>query len=119
MLPAIYLYKSCSTCQKALRFLKQNQIVCETKEITTTPPSVEELKQMLKYVGGDIRKLFNTSGLLYRELQLSHKLKEMPLDQALQLLNQNGMLVKRPFFIGSNFGFVGFQEAQWQQFLLN
>jgi arsenate reductase len=109
----VYVYTKCSTCQKALRFLEQNKISFIRKEITETPPSPKELQQMLKYMGGDMKKLFNTSGILYRELQLSEKLKEMSLDKALDLLSHNGMLVKRPFLLSDNQGLVGFREPQW------
>jgi len=109
----VYLYSKCSTCQKALHFLEQNKIPFIRKEIKDTPPSIAELDQMLKFVNGDVKKLFNTSGLVYRELDLSKKLPNMPLQEALTLLSQNGMLVKRPFLLGKNIGLVGFKEAQW------
>ena len=110
----VYVYSKCSTCQKALRFLEANQVAFEKKEIKETPPSLTELQAMLKYVKGDVKKLFNTSGLVYRELKLSEKLPTLSLDAALQLLSQDGMLVKRPFVLGDNKGLVGFHEAKWQ-----
>lgn len=111
----IYVYSKCSTCQKAIRFLEQKKMVFVQKEITLTPPSVEELKKMLKYKEGNIRKLFNTSGLLYKEMQLSQKLDEMSLDEAFNLLHKNGMLVKRPFVIASTYGLTGFSEKEWSE----
>jgi arsenate reductase (glutaredoxin) len=113
----VYVYGKCSTCQKALLFLKQNNLSFEAKEITQTPPSIFELKEMLKYVK-DLKKLFNSSGLLYKGLQLSQKLPLMPLDQALQLLATHGMLVKRPFLLGNDRGLLGFKEQDWSSQLL-
>jgi len=111
----VYIYKKCSTCQKALRFLEQlkEKRVVTIKEITVTPPSIEELQKMLHFQNRNFKKLFNTSGQLYRKLQLTEKLKEMPFDEALTLLSQQGMLVKRPFLLGKNFGLTGFKESEW------
>lgn len=109
----VYVYGKCSTCKNALQFLKQHHVKFTEKEITATPPSIAELKQMLKYQNGNLRKLFNTSGLLYKEMQLSQKLDDMSQDEALKLLSQHGMLVKRPFLLGDGFGLVGFNEAAW------
>ncbi|KAF3361862.1 putative protein YusI [Chlamydiales bacterium STE3] len=114
----IYLYSRCSTCQKAVRFLKERNISFEQKEIVQEPPSKKELLQMLSYKKGEVKKLFNTSGLLYRELQLSEKLQTMDEEQALALLGKNGMLVKRPFLLGKDFGLTGFNEKEWVQALL-
>jgi arsenate reductase (glutaredoxin) len=108
----LYVYSKCSTCQKALHFLEKHQIKFIRKEITETPPTVAELKQMLKYQDDNIKKLFNTSGLLYKEMHLSEKLKSMPLDEALTLVSKHGMLVKRPFLLGKNFGLTGFNETE-------
>lgn len=109
----IYIYSKCSTCKEALRFLEKHQIKFIRKEITETPPSRAELELMLNFQDGNVRKLFNTSGILYRELELSKKLPELTKEQALDLLTTNGMLVKRPFLLGENIGLVGFREEQW------
>ena len=109
----LYVYTKCSTCQKALSFLEQNKIAFTSKEITLTPPSKTELKSMLKFMNENLKKLFNSSGQLYRELDMSNKLKTMPEDVAITLLSQNGMLVKRPFLISDHFGLTGFNEAIW------
>lgn len=114
----IYIYGKCSTCKQALQFLEQHKIKNTSKEITLTPPSLEELKMMLKYQNNNLKKLFNTSGMLYKEMQLSDKLEAMPLEQALKLLNQHGMLVKRPFLLADHFGLVGYNEAVWSKALL-
>jgi arsenate reductase-like glutaredoxin family protein len=72
---------------------------------------------MLEFQKGNLKKLFNTSGQLYREMQLTEKLNHMSQDEALKLLTQHGMLVKRPFLIGKHFGFTGFNEAEWSKIL--
>lgn len=114
----IYLYHKCSTCKNALKFLKENEISATVIEITETPPSRQELEKMLQHYQGQVRKLFNTSGQLYRAMQLSEKLDAMPLEEAFKLLSNNGMLVKRPFLIGKEVCLVGFNEREWSDALL-
>lgn len=109
----IYVYTKCSTCQKALSFLSKKNIPFVQKEITTTPPTKQELEQMLRYHDGKIQKLFNTSGILYRQMELAEKVKTMTTDEALTLLCQHGMLVKRPFLLSPDFGLTGFNEPLW------
>ncbi len=109
----VYVYGKCSTCKTALLFLKKRGVTFIEKEITKTPPSIAELKQMLAYQNDNVRKLFNTSGLLYKEMQLKEKLPDLSLDEALALLHQHGMLVKRPFLLGDDFGLLGFKETEW------
>lgn len=109
----IYVYGKCSTCKAALNYLKERGIKHIVKEITVTPPSITELQQMLKYQNGHLKKLFNSSGQLYKEMGLKEKLDHMPLEKAMELLNQNGMLVKRPFLLGNDFGLLGFNETEW------
>lgn len=113
----VYLYQKCSTCKKAQQFLKTIGAEYTLKEISLTPPTLEELQKMLKHHKGDLKKLFNTSGNLYKEMQLSEKLNEMPLEEALALLNQHGMLVKRPFLLTKNCGLTGFNEEKWSSAL--
>lgn len=109
----VYVYSKCSTCKAAIQFLKARQIAFTQIEITETPPSISELKTMLGFYGA-ITKLFNTSGELYREMQLSKKLPEMDQKDALKLLSQHGMLVKRPFLLGKDYGLLGFKEPEWE-----
>lgn len=109
----VYEYGGCSTCKKALKFLDAKKVAYEKVDITTVPPTPAELKAMLGHVK-DIRKLFNTSGLVYKEMKLSEKLPEMSEKEALGLLAQNGRLVKRPFVLGGDFGLVGFKEDEWK-----
>lgn len=109
----VYLHPKCSTCQKAVQFLQKNKISFESRDIVQTAPTLPELKRMLTYQQGNIKKLLNTSGLLYREMELSTKLKDMSEQEILTLLSQHGMLVKRPFLLGASVGLVGFKEAEW------
>lgn len=111
----VYSYNKCSTCKNALRFLEQRQIAITVKEIVNHPPSLKELQKMLDYQEGNIKKLMNTSGNLYRELGLAEKLPKMTLIQILELLSKNGMLVKRPFLLGDGLGLLGFKEAEWSE----
>jgi arsenate reductase len=116
-MPTVYAYKNCDTCRKALKWLKENHIEHETKAIRETPPTKAELKAALAANGGDIRKLFNTSGGDYRELGLKDKLPTLTEAEAIDLLSNNGNLVKRPFLIGDNVALTGFSEAAWKSAL--
>lgn len=109
----VYEYGKCSTCKKALQFLDKKSVPYEKVDITLSPPSLAELKEMLQHVG-DIKKLFNTSGLVYKEMGLSQKLPGMSEAEALKLLASNGRLIKRPFVKTSAKGLVGFKEAEWK-----
>lgn len=93
-------------------------MTCIEKDITKETPSIIELKKMLAFQENAIKKLFNTSGLLYKEMDLKNKLPHLDQDQALQLLASNGMLIKRPFLIGKDFCLVGFKESIWEKTLL-
>lgn len=107
----VYEYAKCSTCRKALKFLESRGIPYEAVPIVEQPPTLAELKAMRKK-GVGLKKLFNTSGELYRELRISERLKGMKEDEALDLLTKHGKLVKRPFVPAQ--GLVGFDEAQWK-----
>ncbi len=113
----IYLYSKCSSCQKALKFLEERKITVSVKEITKEPPSIEELEKMLEFQNGNIKKLLNTSGQLYRQMGLSDKLKEMPTHKILELLNGHGMLIKRPFLLSDTFGLTGFDAVKWENLI--
>ena len=114
----VYEYKACSTCKKGLKFLKDNGIEFEAIPIVDKPPSKAELKKMLGYLSGETKKLFNTSGQVYRELGLKDKIAEMSDEEALSLLAKNGKLTKRPFLLGDSFGTVGFKEDTWSSLVL-
>lgn len=117
----VYEYNGCSTCKKALRFLDSAEIAYEKLPIVDSPPSKEELRTMVKYLkasGMDFKKLFNTSGVLYREMNIAEKLKNgMNEDEAIALLAANGKLIKRPFLLTGKNGAVGFKEADWKALL--
>ena len=113
----VYEYAGCSTCRKALAWLDKNGVVYEKVPIVERPPSKAELKAMAGYVGG-FRRLFNTSGLLYREMKLGEKAASMSEETALELLSKHGKLVKRPFVLGPKAGLVGFKEEEWKRTLI-
>jgi arsenate reductase len=111
----VYEYANCSTCKKALKFLDARGVRYEKIPIVEQPPTLAELKAMLQHVGGEVKRLFNTSGQVYREMGLGEKLKTMDEAQALKLLSTHGKLVKRPFALSAKDGAVGFQEAEWKK----
>jgi arsenate reductase (glutaredoxin) len=114
----VYLYQKCSTCRDAVKWLDERGVAHSSKAIRETPPSPAELKAALKLLGGDIRKLFNTSGIDYRALGLKDKLPTMSEAQCIDLLSQNGNLVKRPFVIGKGTALAGFKPEIWEKTLL-
>lgn len=109
----VYEYEKCSTCRKALKFLDARGVRYERVPIVERPPKPAELKEMLRRVG-ELRRLFNTSGELYRELKLSERLPRLSEAEALDLLARHGKLVKRPFALGPRVALVGFDEAEWK-----
>jgi arsenate reductase (glutaredoxin) len=116
MIRKLYAYPKCSTCVKAQRFLKEQQLAYEMIDITITPPSQLELEGMLLQYDGVIKKIFNTSGVQYRELGLSKKFDSMSEKQLIDLLANNGKLVKRPFLVIDGKPIcVGFKQDQWQK----
>ena len=121
MLLKLYEYKTCSTCQKAIKFLEAHEIRFERISIVDQPPSLPELKKMLEFIkaeGGTFKKLFNTSGLLYRDMKMAEKLeKGMTEKEALDLLAKHGKMIKRPFLLSPRGGVVGFQQEAWSQLL--
>jgi len=113
----VYAYEKCDTCRQALKFLATHKIAHEVIPIRERPPSLTELRAMLGYMAGDVRKLFNTAGQDYRALDLKTRLPKLTLDEALALLASNGNLVKRPFALTDHAGTVGFREDAWEQLL--
>lgn len=114
----VYEYAKCSTCVKALKFLDAKKVKYEKFPIVESIPSVKELKEMLAALeknGGSIRNLFNTSGLVYKEMKLTEKLPSMSESEALKLLASNGKLIKRPFLISDKVHLVGFKEDEWKK----
>ena len=113
-------YPKCSTCQKAKKWLEQNDIEFEDRHIVENNPTKEELKKWIKQSGYDIKKFFNTSGMKYKgmkykELNLKEKLPNMTDDEKIQILSTDGMLVKRPLIITDDLVLVGFREKEWEQ----
>ena len=106
-------YPKCTTCQKALRWLDDNKIEYELRDIKEDNPTLEELTAWYKASGLPLKKFFNTSGLLYKSMELKDKLPTMSDEEQLKLLATDGMLVKRPLVISNEFILVGFKESEW------
>ena len=106
-------YPKCTTCQKARKWLYDNKIEYEFRDIKLDSPTLDELTEWHKKSGLPLKKFFNTSGLLYKSLDLKNKLPSMSEDEMLKLLASDGMLVKRPLLVGDDFVLVGFKEAEW------
>ena len=107
-------YPKCTTCQKAKKWLDENNIEYEFRDIKLENPGLEELRVWYKLSGLPLRKFFNTSGLLYKSMELKTKLPNMTEEEMLKLLATDGMLVKRPLVVGDDFVLVGFKEAEWE-----
>ena len=114
MIKFIY-YPKCTTCQKALKWLDDNKIEYELRDIKEDNPSFEELSAWYEISGLSLKKFFNTSGLLYKSMELKDKLPAMSEEEQLKLLATDGMLVKRPLVIGEDFVLVGFKESEWSE----
>ena len=108
-------YPKCSTCKKAKNWLESNGVEFEDRHIVENNPTAEELKAWYEKSGLPLKKFFNTSGLLYKEMKLKDKLPAMSEEEQLQLLATNGMLVKRPLLIDGDTMLIGFKEAEWSE----
>ena len=108
-------YPKCTTCQKAKKWLDDNKVEYEFRDIKLDNPTLDELTAWYTQSGLPLKKFFNTSGLLYKSLDLKNKLPTMTDDEMLKLLATDGMLVKRPLLIGDDFVLVGFKEAEWSE----
>ena len=108
-------YPKWTTCQKAKKWLNENQIEYTERHIAEDNPSYDELKEWHRKSGLPLKKFFNTSGLLYKENNLKEKLPAMSEEEQLQLLATNGMLVKRPIIVDGDSVLVGFKEAEWSE----
>ena len=116
----VYELPTCSTCRKAKRLLKDKNISVNYINLKETPPSVEEFKKILETFDIPLKKLFNTNGQLYKEMNLKDKLQTLSVDEALLLLSENGMLVKRPLVIDfdNDILLLGFKEEEWLKAIL-
>lgn len=108
-------YPKCTTCKRAKKWLDEHQISYEERDIKEHNPSLEELKEWYQRSGLPLKRFFNTSGMLYKEMKLKDKLPEMSEDEQLALLASDGMLVKRPIVVTEDQVLVGFKEAQWEE----
>ena len=110
-------YPSCTTCKKAEKWLEDRKIPVEKRNIKEDNPTEEELRAWHERSGLPLKRFFNTSGLKYKELELSKRLPAMPEEEQFRLLASDGMLVKRPILVGESFVLVGFREAEWEKAL--
>ncbi len=111
-------YPRCSTSNKAQAWLDQNEISYEFRHIKENNPTAQELKEWHEKSGLELKRFFNTSGMLYKEMKLKDKLASMSEAEQYELLASDGMLVKRPILVGDDFVLVGFRQAQWEERLL-
>ena len=107
-------YPKCTTCQRAKKWLDDNNQKYELRDIRLNNPTLQELNELYKKSGLPLKRFFNTSGLLYKSLDLKNKLPEMSEDEMLKLLATDGMLVKRPLLIGNDIVLVGFKQTEWK-----
>ena len=110
-------YPSCTTCKKAEKWLEDRKIPVEKRHIKEDNPTEAELRAWHERSGLPLKRFFNTSGLKYKELELSKRLPAMPEEEQFRLLASDGMLVKRPILVGESFVLVGFREAEWEKAL--
>lgn len=113
----VLVYRKCSTCQKALKWLDAHGISFEERAMVEEHPTYEELKEWYEKSGMPL-KIFNTSGNLYKQMNLKDKLKDMSEEEQLKLLATDGMLVKRPLVVGTDFVLTGFREKEWEEKML-
>jgi len=113
----VYCYSKCSTCKKALKWLDDNKVEYTVIDIKEDHPDEKTLRKLHKKSGLPLKKFFNTSGQLYREMELSKKLSDMGEDEMFRLLASDGMLVKRPLLITEEKVMIGFKEEDWRKAL--
>ena len=111
----VYCYSRCTTCQKALKWLDAKGVKYELIDIKEKNPDEKTLRKYYAMSGLPLKRFFNTSGIQYRELELSKKLPTMSEDDQFKLLASDGMLVKRPLLVGKDFVLTGFKEAEWSE----
>ena len=111
-------YPKCTTCKRAKKWLDEHQISYEERDIKENNPSLEELKEWYQRSGLPLKRFFNTSGMLYKEMKLKDKLPEMSEEEQLALLATDGMLVKRPILVAEDKILVGAKEKEWDEYLM-
>lgn len=111
-------YKKCSTCNNAKNWLEENNILFQERPIKEQNPNENELKQWIEKSGYPLKRFFNTSGMLYKSLNLKEKLNVMSKEEQIKLLASDGMLVKRPILVGEDVVLVGFKEDEWREKLI-
>jgi len=111
----VLVYRKCSTCIKALKWLEEHKVVFDERPIVEENPSYEELKVWYEKSGLPLKKFFNTSGMMYKDMGLKDKLSTMSEEEQLKLLATNGMLVKRPLVVGEDYVLTGFREKEWEE----
>lgn len=111
-------YPKCSTCKKAIKWLKEHEVEFTDRHIVEDNPSAEELKEWHKKSGLPLKRFFNTSGQIYRGQGIKDRLPSMSEEEQYDLLSTNGMLVKRPIIVGDDFVLVGFKEKEYEELLL-
>ena len=114
----VYCYSKCTTCKKALKWLDEHGVAYDLLDIKENHPDEETLRKYYSMSGLPLKRFFNTSGQIYRDMELSKKLPTMSDDEQFALLSTDGMIVKRPLLIGDNFVLTGFKEAEWEGKLL-
>ena len=107
-------YPKCSTCKKARKFLEEKGVAFEDRDIKEQNPTADELKEWIAKSGLPAKKFFNTSGMLYRQMELKDKLPNMSEQEMIELLATDGMLVKRPILVAEDKVLVGFRQAEWE-----
>lgn len=112
-------YSKCSTCKKAKRFLVDRNIEYIDRSIKEEVPTYDEICEWVREYNISLKKLFNTSGLKYRELNLKDKLNDMNEEEQIKLLSSDGMLIKRPLLVSDNGILIGFKEKEWEEFFNN
>lgn len=117
MKTTVLCYEKCTTCKKALKWLEEQGVTYEVRPIKEENPSESEIKEWHEKSGLPLKRFFNTSGMLYRELGLKDKLPDMSEEEQIKMLASDGMLVKRPLLIADAVIWPGFKECEWQKLL--
>lgn len=112
-------YPKCTTCQKAKKWLDENNVTYEPIHIVENNPTKDEIKSYLEISGLPLKRFFNTSGIMYKEMNLKDKLQNMSEEEQIELLASHGMLVKRPLVVSKDTVLVGFKEKEWLRILEN